>query len=95
MGCYQLLLAREFPDRNITATIYALRSGASATTAMSPLELDQFEKDVKLLGDEILTQEYYDLTPRLKRLCHDCDFLALCKRQEDFAEEWSGMMADD
>src|SRR5579862_1268471 len=31
MGCYQLLLAREFPDRKIRATIYALRSGDQAS----------------------------------------------------------------
>lgn len=91
MGCYQLLLSRAYPDRNIIATIYALRSGSSATSSMSASELDQFEKDVKLLGDEILTQEYHDLTPRLKRLCRDCDFLPLCKRQEDFAEEWDAL----
>jgi putative RecB family exonuclease len=86
MSCYQLLLAREFPDRRITATIHALRSGMHATCSLTSAELDQFEKDVTLLGGEILTQEYYDLEPRLKRLCQGCDFVPLCKRHEDYAE---------
>jgi len=58
---------------------------------MSGGELVQFEADVRLLGGEILTQEYYDLTPRLKRLCDGCDFVALCKRHEDFAEEFAAL----
>ncbi|MFI5385261.1 MAG: RecB family exonuclease [Fimbriimonadales bacterium] len=87
MGCYQLLLSRGFPGRPVIATIYALRSGEQATESMTMEELDQFEKDVRLLGGEILTQEYYDLTPRVKRLCDGCDFLPLCRRHEEFAEE--------
>jgi putative RecB family exonuclease len=86
MSCYQLLLAKQFPDRRIIATIYALRSGRHASASMSSEELARFEADVRLLGGEIMTQEYYDLTPRLKRLCEGCDFIALCKRHEDFAE---------
>lgn len=86
MNCYQLLLSKEFPDRKVMATIYALRSGAQASNSLSQEELDQFERDVRLLGGEILTQEYFDLTPTLKRLCQGCDFVPLCMRHEEFAE---------
>ncbi|HWA82932.1 MAG TPA: PD-(D/E)XK nuclease family protein [Fimbriimonadaceae bacterium] len=86
MGCYQLLLAREFPDRKIVATIYALRSGEQASGSMTAEHLDQFEADVRLLGGEILTQEYYDLIPRPKRLCEGCDFLPLCRKNPDYAD---------
>lgn len=88
MGCYQLLLSRTYPDRPVIATIHALRSGVSATSSMTPQELDQFEADVRLLGGEIITQEYYDLTPRLKRMCQFCDFLPLCRKHPEFAEEF-------
>jgi putative RecB family exonuclease len=86
MGCYQLLLARQYPDRRIIATIHALRSGMHASSSMTAEELEEFEASVKLLGGEILTQEYYDLVPRLKRLCDGCDFIALCRKHEEFGE---------
>lgn len=91
MGCYQLMLASEFPDRKIIATIHALRSGVSASASMSADELLQFEADIRLLGGEIITQEYYDLTPRLKTMCHGCDFLPLCRKHPDFAEEFEAV----
>ncbi len=86
MACYQLMLRELYPDRPIVATIYALRSGMHASHSMPEVELDEFRADITKLGGEILTQEWYDLTPRLKRLCERCDFLALCKTHEDFAE---------
>jgi RecB family exonuclease len=88
MGVYQLLVREAYPDRSVIATIYALRSGESASYSMSDQEIERFRRDITLLGDEIITQEYFDLTPRLKRLCVGCDFVPLCRRQPDFAEEW-------
>ncbi len=87
MSCYQLLMSREFPDRPILATIHALRSGDHATASLSREELEQLDVDVRRLGGEILTQEYYDLTPRPKRLCEGCDFVPLCRQHEEFAEQ--------
>ncbi|HTQ10211.1 MAG TPA: PD-(D/E)XK nuclease family protein [Fimbriimonadaceae bacterium] len=87
MGCYQLLLAGEYPGRPIKATIYALRSGLHASASMTASELDQFAKDVRLLGDEIVStehQEYAEFTPRAKPLCQGCDFVPLCRLHEDY-----------
>lgn len=94
MGCYQLLLSREFPGRHVTATIYALRTGSQASASLSHEHLDQLEKDVRLLGEEILTQEYHDLTPRLKRLCDGCDFFPLCRRNEEFGDELGALSTE-
>jgi putative RecB family exonuclease len=95
MSCYQLLLSRAYPDRPVIATIYALKSGMHASSSMSAADLEQFEADVRLLGGEILTQEYYDLTPRLKRLCHGCDFVPLCRRHPEYAEELGATAASE
>lgn len=95
MSCYQLLLSHEYPERRIVATIHALRSGMSASSSLAGEDLRQFEADVRLLGGEILTQEYYDLTPRLKRLCNGCDFVSLCKRHEEFGESWAAGAASE
>ncbi len=86
MGCYQLLLARHFPDREVSATLVALRSGEEATASMAPAELDRFEEDLKQLGNMILDEEFFELEPKVKPLCHACDFVPLCKRHEEYAE---------
>lgn len=90
MGCYQLLLAHAYPDRRIIATIQALRSGDEASASMRAEERERFAEDVQRLGALILAEmeNHYDLVPRPKRLCATCDYLALCRRHEDFAEAW-------
>lgn len=89
MGCYQLLLSETYPGRRLLATIHALRTGKHASASLSQEELDSFREDVRTLGGRILDEsdESYDWTPRLKRLCQSCDFLPLCRRHPDFAEE--------
>ena len=86
MNCYQLLLKRKFPDRSVKATIIALRTGSCASASMTDGEMDEFTRDLTLLGSEILTADYYDLIPKAKGLCTHCDFLPLCRRHEDFGE---------
>jgi putative RecB family exonuclease len=86
MGIYQLLVRRKHPDKRVFATIIALRTGAQASWEMPEDEVQQFEKDIQLLGDEILSEEFYDLTPVHKPLCRNCDFIPLCRKHEDFSE---------
>jgi len=86
MGVYQLLLKRKHPDKRTFATILALRTGAQASWEMPQEDLDQFEKDLQLLGDEILSEEFFDLTPVAKPLCRHCDFLPLCRKHPDYVE---------
>lgn len=86
MGCYQLLLHAAFPGREIRATIYALRTGARASASMSASQLAAFAQDIKFIGEQMLGHDYEHLAPAHKRLCHDCDFLKLCRSHEDFAE---------
>lgn len=90
MGCYQLLVAHAYPDRRIVATIQALRTGNQASASMDPEERERFAEDIRSLGGLILAEmeEHYDLVPRPKRLCATCDYLALCRRHEEFAEAW-------
>ena len=89
MAIYQLLLSKEYPGRKVCATIIALRSGMQATTSLSPEDLKEFEADVYKLGCEMVTspEELFERTPVLKNMCADCDFLALCKKHPEFAEE--------
>jgi RecB family exonuclease len=88
MCCYQLLLRNKFPDRPIVATIIALRTGASATSALSDGEAEEYAADLRTLGALILNEEYYELTPTIKPLCPRCDFLPLCRKHEEFAESY-------
>ncbi len=86
MGVYQLLLRERHPDAQIRATILALRTGISASHSMSNDELDELKADLKLLGDEILTRDYYEVYPAHKQLCLECEFLQLCRKYSDFNE---------
>lgn len=86
MGVYQLLVSKSYPDEPISATIYALRTGASATASLSPEERDEFEFDVKELGRQILGTNWDELIPVPKALCAHCDFRPLCRRYPEYDE---------
>ncbi|MGV3617194.1 MAG: RecB family exonuclease [Fimbriimonas sp.] len=86
MGSYQILLKHKFPDRPVRARIIALRTGASAAAAMDDAGLAQFEQDLVKLGQEILTEDYAELTPVFKPICPRCDFLPLCRKHPEFQE---------
>jgi RecB family exonuclease len=86
MACYQLLLRRKFPDKKVSATIIALRTGSQATASMTDEELAEFENDVKTLGGEILHEDYAELIPVFKPLCPHCDFIPLCRKHPEFTE---------
>jgi putative RecB family exonuclease len=88
MGCYQLLLSKLFPDRTISLTILALRTGAKASASLSADELAGFERDLVLLGDEIVTvDDLFERVPVRKALCEGCDFVPLCARHPEFGDQ--------
>jgi len=84
MACYQLLAKRLFPDREVMATIHALRVNEKASASLSPHDLEVFEADVKQIGQTILSASVDDYSPRPKPLCEGCDFVALCKKDPRF-----------
>lgn len=89
MLIYGLLVAEKFPDRRITATIIALRTGSSATVEFTPAALAEVRADVLEIGHEILDRDYPAIDPVAKRICLHCDFLRLCKAHPGFQEELS------
>lgn len=88
MGIYQLILKHHFPDREITATIIAIRTGDSETVSLNPDSLQLLENDLKTLGEEILNRDWQGHTPSAKPLCPQCDFLNLCQKQREFHEQY-------
>jgi RecB family exonuclease len=85
MGCYQLILQGEYPDREISATIIALRSGQRASYSMVAAELSEFRFLIEQIGQEVLGREWEEFTPVAKeRICGHCDFLNLCRQVEGF-----------
>lgn len=84
MNTYMLLAKRNWPEKSVYATLTSLRGGRSASASRTEAELEEFEKDLVKLGQEILTQEYYDLTPVRKPLCEHCDFVPLCSKHPDY-----------
>jgi RecB family exonuclease len=86
MSTYQLLLRDQFPDRPIRARIVALRTGDSAVWSLNREELEEFERDIRVVGINILEDDIYERLPTFKVACPRCDFLPLCRRHEEFAE---------
>ena len=95
MSAYQLLLKKTHPERDVFATIHALRAGDSASYALTEAEMAHFEEDLRLLGEEILACEWESLTPSYKDLCLRCDYVALCKRHPPYADEWNASQSTD
>jgi RecB family exonuclease len=85
ISCYQLLLRHKFPGKPIKGTIIALRTGESASASLSNDQLDELQEDLHKLGLQILSDEFHEFFPSLKGICGHCDFLDLCKKDEEFA----------
>jgi RecB family exonuclease len=84
MSCYQLLLRHKFPDREIKATVIALRSGQEASFSLDASDLDELARDLRTLGARILSDDFHDFVPTLKPMCGNCDFIPLCRKHEEF-----------
>lgn len=84
MGVYQVLLRALHPDRKVRATIVAVRTNVRASAELGAGELESFVVDLKSLGGEMLHRDYQGLLPTPKKICHDCDFLPLCRKSPDF-----------
>jgi RecB family exonuclease len=80
MSVYQLILRRMYPGSRVVSTIYALRSGAQASSEMSAEEAERFGEDILVLGEEILGRDYENIEPQPVPACDGCDFLSLCQR---------------
>lgn len=87
MSCYQLLIRDRFPGRPVVATLVALRSGQRASASLTDEEVAELRADLLFLGDQMLHREYEEITPVFKDLCRTCDFLSLCRRHPEFAED--------
>ena len=89
MNCYQLMVHHHFPEKRVLSSILALRSGHKATTEPSEKLLKEFRIDLIELAEEILNREFENIKPIVKPICPHCDFLALCQRDSEFADELS------
>ncbi|MCH8275084.1 MAG: PD-(D/E)XK nuclease family protein [Armatimonadetes bacterium] len=88
MNCYQLLVRSKMPGKRVLSTVIALRTQSSTTVEPSEEEVEQFKQDLLALAGEILSRDYENLVPTVKEICPECDFLPLCRRNEEFAEEY-------
>ncbi len=83
MGIYAYLVHRAFPDRRVTATIYCLRTGDSATVEFTDDDLAEVEDGVRAIAEEIMRiDEDSVIEPVwLPHVCPRCDYLRLCARR--------------
>jgi putative RecB family exonuclease len=85
MNVYQILLKKKYPDREVRARIWALRSGESATHAFTAQQLDEFEAVVLQIGRQIVLEDFHERRPVDRPLCASCDFLPLCQKDPVFS----------
>jgi len=81
MSVYQLLVKRNYPDRQVCATIHALRGGVTASASFTDEEISALEDDLRGIGLLIMETDFEAVNPiPLPEVCPDCDFLPLCTR---------------
>lgn len=81
MCIYQLLTKRNYPNRRVFATVYALMSGMCASAELSNDELVELEDMIRGIGLEILETDFECVNPApLPETCPNCDFLVLCRK---------------
>ncbi|MBX3119400.1 MAG: PD-(D/E)XK nuclease family protein [Fimbriimonadaceae bacterium] len=95
MNCYQLMLRKMYPGRRVFGTILALRTGDTASYALPDEDVEPLTRDMQIIGDEILTTEFYELEPKVLDICPECDFLELCMKHPEFAEEYRSLLNDE
>ena len=91
LNCYAMLLRTIIPDKQIFTSIVSLKSGDKCSVEATPPGLEEFQNDLLFIGNEIVNREFHEITPRVKNLCRNCDFLPLCQRNEEFAEDYSAL----
>jgi RecB family exonuclease len=79
MNIYQYILRKNHPGVRVIATIYALRSGAQASSELSDEDSERFGIDLLALGDEILGRDYDNVEPVPVEACEYCEFLPKCQ----------------
>jgi len=80
MSIYQLILKRLHPEAPVFATIYCLRTGHQASAELAGEALEEFARELKGLGEQILDLDYQNLIPVPLSICPECDFLPRCTR---------------
>jgi putative RecB family exonuclease len=90
MRVYQTLLTHLHPDRRVYATIYALRTGASASHEQTTEEREWLTADCLETAEIIKHRDWEAVLPTPIDACEDCDYLPHCtrwwKRHADFID---------
>jgi RecB family exonuclease len=82
MSIYQLLVRRRYPGKNVMVTIHCLRSGQSASAALSDAEIVELEEMIRsVVAGMIKITDETDILPERKPACDRCNFFDLCERR--------------
>lgn len=80
MSVYQALVKHAYPDRDVKATIVALRTGASASHALTDDERTDLLAECLDTGEYLLRKDWDGVLPVLNDHCPDCDYRPHCER---------------
>lgn len=92
-NCYNILLRTAGVTGKILTTILTLRTQERTTVEIKPEALAEFNKGLLFIGERMLNREYDEIEPKVKRICENCDFLPLCRKHQEFAEEFDSMFS--
>ena len=80
MNVYQALVKHAYPDRDVKATIVALRTGASASHSLTDEECTELLAECLDTGEYLLRKDWDGVLPVLNEHCPDCDYRPHCER---------------
>ena len=80
MSIYQTLVKYHHPDRQVFATIVALRTGASASHEQTDDEREWLTADCLETAEHLKNKDWESVLPVINDHCPDCDYRPHCER---------------
>lgn len=94
MSIYQVLARHNYPEEMaVRARLVALQTNASGVSELDEQERHDFEFELQEIGNRIVNHEWYEMEPRFKPICRQCDFLSLCQKHPEFKEDFDRVEA--
>lgn len=83
MGIYSYLTHVNYPNRCVTAGIYCLRTGVTATVEFTDEDFAEIEDGVRAVASEIIQIDQDSVIEPvwLPNVCPECDYLRLCAKR--------------
>lgn len=77
LGIYALAMSKQYPDKEVSAGLYYLRSGRQKFHTYTKADLEEMEQRLITTIDQIIETKDFKFSDN-PRICYWCDFKAIC-----------------